>query len=104
MSIEELLLELKKSVEESTKKTNRSIEELRADIYEMKCKMNTENSRLTTINETLNEMSKANLDSATLIEEIAYYMLEEEDYEQINSKEQGTILSIVTSGEEKYVN
>lgn len=102
MRIKELLEDIKQTIKESSNKANRDMEELKSEVDTLKNKLNTQNSRLVTFFGKIDELKQSNLESATLIEEIAFSLLEEEQNNNISENKE--ILILKTSDEEKYIN
>jgi len=75
MSIEKKLEEIKVLLQNLSKKTN----EINADVEILQDKLNTQNSRISNLSAKTDEIIQTNIESHTLLEEIAYSILEDEN-------------------------
>ena len=75
MSIEKKLEEIKVLLQNLSKKTS----EINADVEILQDKLNTQNSRISNLSAKTDEIIQTNIESHTLLEEIAYSILEDEN-------------------------
>jgi len=73
MNTKDMLRDIKALLEASSEE----MKSLKAELSEIKIKMHAQSSRLATLLKQLEEMKEAGLNTSTLIEEIAYCVLEE---------------------------
>lgn len=105
MKIEDTLEEIKRLVV----KNNKEIEELKNEVQTLECQLNSQNSKITSCVVKINEIQQANVDSATLLEEIAYSVLEENKEQKMTETQTPKLKDIQTiihniDLKEKYVN
>jgi len=101
MKIKESLEEIKSLIKESTKETNKEMDELKLEIEILKNKTNSHNSRLAIFLNKLDELKHTSIETATLLEEMAFCLLEEDV--NINNKTQDNNTKIINE-KEKYIN
>ena len=102
MKLKDSLEEIKILIKDNSTKTNKEITELKAEIDILQNKMNKQNTRFETLSNKIEELKKDYIESTTLLEEIAYCLLEDEQNLPIQNEGDDELFAV--NVKEKYIN
>ena len=100
MKLKELLEDLKATIKESSKE----IQDIKTELETVNNKLSSQNSRIITFLNKLEDIKQINVESATLIEEMAYTLLEDNTKTQISVENKESVNPDKILVKEKYIN